>query len=127
MTDDDRADWLATLGELLARLDGGAVLTCSALTRAYRERLRSAVPSVRFVFMEIDRAEAQRRVEGRAGRHFFPSNLIASQFEALEPPSGEAGVITVQATAPVEQLTARVRNWLNGTMSERATTEPRCV
>ncbi len=126
LTDDDRAGWLATLGELLARADGGAVLTCSALKRAYRDCLRSAVPSLCFVFMEIDRVEAQRRVEGRAGRHFFPGNLIASQFETLEPPGGEAGVITVQATAPIEQLTAGVRNWLKGSVSERPP-EPRGV
>jgi gluconokinase len=36
--DADRAGWLQVLGEQLAAHADGAVLTCSALKRAYRER-----------------------------------------------------------------------------------------
>ena len=42
LTDDDRADWLQTLGLELARHGDGAVLTCSALKASYRDRLRAA-------------------------------------------------------------------------------------
>ena len=40
LTDADRDGWLATLGDALRRHPHGAVLTCSALKRAYRDRLR---------------------------------------------------------------------------------------
>ncbi|MGO4389891.1 gluconokinase [Variovorax sp. M-6] len=112
LTDADRAGWLATLGHELARQREGAVLTCSALKRDYRERLRSAVPGLRFVFMALTREEAERRVAARAGEHMFPASLVANQFATLESPVGEPGVLEVDATAPMPELVARVRGWL---------------
>lgn len=111
LTDADREGWLRTLGEELARHPGGAVLTCSALKRRYRDTLRAAVPSLRFVFMAITRDEAERRVAARA-QHMFPASLVASQFEALELPVGEPGVCAVEATAPQPEVVQAVRRWL---------------
>lgn len=112
LTDEDRAGWLGRLGEELAARHGGAVLTCSALKRAYRHRLRAAVPGLRFVFMQIGRDEAVARVQAREAVHIFPASLVDSQFQTLESPEGEAGVLTVQATAPLPQSVAQVRDWL---------------
>lgn len=112
LTDADRAGWLATLGEELAGHREGAVLTCSALKRDYRERLRAAVPGLRFVFMALTPEEAERRVAARAGAHMFPASLVANQFATLESPVGEAGVLAVDATAPLPALVAQVRAWL---------------
>ena len=114
LTDDDRADWLDALaGELRAR-PANVVLTCSALKRGYRERLRAAAPGLRFVFMEIEPAAARARIEARDA-HFFSPSLVASQFAALESPVGEAGVLRVDALAPLPQLLAEVRAWLRAT------------
>lgn len=110
LDDADRAGWLARLGAELAARPAGAVLTCSALKRAYRDRLRAAVPGLRFVHMQIDRDEALARVQGRT--HFFSASLVDNQFQTLEPPTGEPGVLPVQATAPLPQLCAQVRAWL---------------
>lgn len=44
LTDADREGWLETLGELLRQSTDGAVLTCSSLKKAYRDRLRAAAP-----------------------------------------------------------------------------------
>lgn len=112
LTDADRAGWLATLGRALADAPQGAVLTCSALKRIYREQLRAAAPGLRFVFMAIERAESERRVAARAGEHMFPASLVANQFATLESPAGEAGVLQVDATAPLGQAVARVQAWL---------------
>lgn len=112
LTDDDRAGWLARLGEELAARQGGAVLTCSALKRSYRELLRAAVPGLRFVFMQIGRDEAVARVQAREAVHIFPASLVDSQFQTLESPVGEAGVVTVQATAPLAESVAQVRGWM---------------
>ena len=112
LTDDDRAGWLTTLGDELARHREGAVLTCSALKRDYRERLRAAVPGLRFVFLALSREEAERRVAARAGEHMFPPSLVANQFATLESPVGEPGVLEVDATAPLPELVARVRSRL---------------
>jgi len=111
LTDALRAGWLETLGgELSARPDG-AVLTCSALKRAYREVLRRHSPGLRFVFLEISRDEAMRRVASRAGAHLFPTTLVDSQFATLESPVGEARVLPVDATAPLPDLVAQVVAW----------------
>lgn len=117
LTDDDRAGWLACLGQKLAGQAGGAVLTCSALKKAYRERLRAAVPGLRFVFMQIDHDTALARVQSRAGSHFFSSSLVDNQFDTLEPPTGEPGVLTVPAGAPLPDLTAQAQAWLGGRMA----------
>jgi gluconokinase len=114
LTDVDRAGWLDALGQALAAEPRGAVLASSALKRAYRDQLRAAVPGLKFVFMEIDREESERRVASRAGAHIFPASLVASQFETLESPVGEDGVITVDATTPVQELVAQVRRALSG-------------
>ena len=111
LTDADRAGWLDALAGELARHPGGAVLTCSALRRAYRDRLRAAVPALGFVFMAIGPEEAQARVASRAGAHLFPASLVASQFATLEPPAGEAGVLPVAATEPLARLVVQVRAW----------------
>ena len=111
LTDADRAGWLDTLGADL-QIGGPAVLSCSALKRVYRERLRAASPSLRFVFMDITRDEALRRVESRGTAHFFSTTLVDNQFETLERPDGEPGVLRVDATAPLPQLQAEVIAWI---------------
>ncbi|MFM9921464.1 gluconokinase [Variovorax sp. H27-G14] len=114
LTDADRAGWLATLGRALADAPQGAVLTCSALKRLYRDQLRAAAPGLRFVFMAIERAESERRVAARAGagEHMFPASLVANQFATLESPVGEVGVLEVDATAPLGSAVSQVEAWL---------------
>lgn len=113
LTDADRAGWLQTLGELLQRHADGAVLTCSALKRAYRDQLRAACPGLRFAFLDIDRAHAGQRVAARAGTHFFSTALVDSQFATLEAPVGEPGVLRLDALLPIPQLQAQAMAWLN--------------
>ncbi|MGH8805820.1 MAG: gluconokinase [Polaromonas sp.] len=112
LTDADRDGWLGTLSDQLRSHPEGLVLTCSALKSAYRERLRQAAPGLRFVFLEISREQALARVAARAPLHFFSSSLVDSQFATLEPPTGEPGVLRVDALAPLSQLQAEVSTWL---------------
>ena len=114
LTDDDRADWLQTLGLELARHEGGAVLTCSALKAGYRDRLRAAATPLCFVYLKISEAEALRRVAQRAG-HFYPPSLVASQFAALQDPSGEPGVLTLDGESLLTALGQRAAQWLTAT------------
>ncbi len=106
LDDADRAGWLDVLARELAARPQGAVLTCSALKRAYRDRLRSAWPGLRFVHLSLPESEAQRRVASRPG-HFYPPALVASQFAALEDPAGEPGVVVVDATLPLDEVATR--------------------
>ncbi len=107
LTDADRAGWLARLADELAARPTGAVLSCSALKRAYRERLRAARPGLRFAYLALTPATALARVQSR-GAHFFPAGLIASQFDTLEPPDSEPGVLTLDGSAPLDALVERI-------------------
>lgn len=112
LTDADREGWLATLGQLLQAQQHGVVLTCSALKKVYRDRLRSACPGLRFVFLEIDRASAGQRVAARAGTHFFSTALVDSQFATLESPVGEAGVLRLDALLDLSTLQQQASAWI---------------
>lgn len=111
LTDAHRTDWLDRLGEQLRLHPGGAVLTCSALKKSYRDRLRAALPGLRFAWLDLDAAAALERVAQRPG-HFFPPGLVATQFDALEPPIGEAGVLRIDALQPPQRIAERVVRWL---------------
>ena len=113
LTDADRAGWLDALAaQLRAAPPGGVVLACSALKRAYRDRLRAASPGLRFVFIDIDREQAQQRVAARGAAHFFSAALVDSQFATLESPLGEPGVLRVDAAAPLAEQQAQASAWL---------------
>lgn len=123
LTDADRADWLQTLGRALAERPQGAVLTCSALKLAYRNILRSAADPLYFVHLAITQAQSLRRVGERAA-HFYPASLVASQFDALQDPSAEPGVLTLDGNALPEQLAATAAAWLRH--QQAADTRPLC-
>lgn len=108
--DDDRAEWLRTLGAELQRHPAGAVLTCSALKRAYRETLRAAMPGLHFAWLDLTPEAARERVAQRA-QHFFPASLVDTQFEALEPPQGEPAVLRADATLPPWLLCEQIVGW----------------
>jgi gluconate kinase len=57
------------------------------------------------VFLEVSREQDMARVSHRKG-HFFAERLVASQYEALEPPDpAEARVYPV---APADQAPAQL-------------------
>ena len=114
LSDDDRAAWLDALAAELQAHPQGVVLTCSALKRRYRDRLRAATPGLRFVFLELTQEQARERVAARPA-HLFPVSLVASQFATLEDPSAEPGVLRLDATRALDALTNDVVRWVRGT------------
>ena len=111
LTDADRADWLRTLTVELSKHPQGAVLTCSALKMAYRDTLRRGVRHLFFVHLAITQPESLRRVANRPG-HFYPPSLVASQFAALQDPTGEKGVLVLDGANPLDALAAQASSWL---------------
>ena len=111
LTDADRAGWLDALAEQMLRHPWGGVLTCSALKRRYRDRLRAARADVHFVFLEITVELAEARVAARTS-HFFSTALVASQFATLESPIREPGVLALDASLPARALLERVNAWV---------------
>jgi len=103
LDDADRRPWLLSIGAWLAAQPDGAVASCSALKRSYRDVLRESAPDVAFVHLHGDRETVRRRVSGRAG-HFMPSSLVDSQFAALEPLDPDERGVVLDLDAPVEDL-----------------------
>lgn len=114
LDDDDRAGWLDSLCDELRRaLNAGQhpVLTCSALKKQYRDRLRTATPGLGFVFLELTREVAADRVAHRPG-HFMPATLIDSQFATLQSPVGEPLTLALNASQDsVQQLAEQADAW----------------
>lgn len=88
LEDEDRWPWLDRIAAQLAdkdRMPAGLVMTCSALKRSYRDRIRRGAPGVRFVFLCGPRALVELRLAARTD-HFMPSTLLESQLQTLEVP-----------------------------------------
>lgn len=116
LTDDDRRDWLNTLAEVLAGAAArghGVVVSCSALKRSYRERLRAGAPGCRFVFLHGPQALLAERLQGRSG-HYMPASLLQSQLDTLEPPAADEQAIALPITLAPEALVAEVKSQLEG-------------
>ncbi|GGL02209.1 gluconokinase [Sphaerisporangium melleum] len=104
LDDDDRMPWLRAIGAWLAdHAAGGAVVSCSALKRSYRDVLRAAAPPACFVHLAGDREVVRRRVAGRPG-HFMPASLVDSQYAALQPLQDDERGVVLDFTRGVEQL-----------------------
>ncbi len=112
LDDADRQGWLDRLGAELQSHPRGAVLSCSALKRAYRDRLRQAVPELRFIHLSVASDLANARVHARSAEHLFPPSLVASQFAALEDPRGEALVLPLDGALPPIELSEQANAWL---------------
>lgn len=105
LTDEDRWPWLdRCAGWLRARLaEGhGGVLTCSALKRAYRERLGEGTPGLWFLYLKVPEEVLRARIERRRG-HYMPSSLLGSQLATLEPPGPPEPALTVPVEWTVDE------------------------
>ena len=109
LDDEDRWPWLDTIGRAMAETlnDGkSVVVSCSALKKSYRDRLRQAAGgTLAFVFLKGSRDLLMTRMAARRD-HFMPVSLLDSQLATLEDPSGEPGVVTVDIDATVEAIVA---------------------
>ena len=104
LDDDDRLPWLHILGSWQAEHAAtGAVVTCSALRRWYRDVLREAAPGQVFVHLDGRPEVVARRVAGRPG-HFMPASLVESQFATLEALQPDEAGFALDLDQPVDDL-----------------------
>jgi carbohydrate kinase (thermoresistant glucokinase family) len=104
LTDADRWPWLDLVAEALHNR-APVVVACSALRRAYRDRLRAAGgEGVRFLHLAAPREVIAARLAARRG-HFAAASLLDSQYATLEPP-GPGEALTLDARLPPDALLA---------------------
>lgn len=113
LTDADRWPWLESIAAWIdERIGAGedGVISCSALTRAYRDVLRR--PEVIFVHLTGDRELLAARLAARHG-HYMPAALLDSQLATLEVPGRAERAVTVRVTdgpsATVDEVLVRIR------------------
>jgi len=114
LTDKDRWPWLDCLRKQIEQfLSAGenAVLACSALKRAYRDRLRVS-DEVTFVFLRGDYALVEEQLRSRHG-HFMNATLLQSQFDDLEEPQTDENVLTIELGRTPEEIVERIEAKLN--------------
>ena len=102
LNDDDRAPWLALVGQALAQ--GNTVVACSALKRAYRDQIRAQADTV-FLYLRGQRETLLARMAARPG-HFMPTSLLDSQLATLEPPAADEAHVVQDIVASPAQIIA---------------------
>ena len=112
LDDDDRAPWLAAIGAWLQEhRDTGAVVTCSALKRVYRDQLRAQASGVPFLHLAGPAEVVTERV-GQRAEHFMPTTLVESQYATLEPLEDDEAGLTIDFTKSVADVVDEMRGFL---------------
>lgn len=113
LDDADRKPFLEAVGAALhSHSEWGAVVSCSALRRSYRDLLRQRAGAITFVLPMMPRSMLQARVSRRPS-HFMPASLLDSQLATFELPQPDEAVIQVDGrmTTPrqVQQVLAELQ------------------
>ena len=110
LTDDDRWRWLDAIGawldERIAKGQRG-IVSCSALKRSYRARIRARREGVRLVYLLGSEDMIAARLAARTD-HFMPPGLLASQFATLEEPGPEERALVVGIAMPPRYMASAI-------------------
>ncbi|AJJ18567.1 gluconokinase [Yersinia intermedia] len=110
LNDEDRMPWLERLSDAAYSLNHKnetGIIVCSALKRRYRDRLRDGNPGMVFLYLKGSFDVIMERLKARSG-HFMPTDLLKSQFDALEEPgSDEPDVLCVDIDADIDNVVQR--------------------
>lgn len=105
LDDRDREPWLDSVAGVLVR-EAPVVLACSALRRAYRDRIRVNCSDAWFVELVVDSTQLRDRMSRRD--HFMPPALLDSQLATLEPLGTDERGARVANDASLESVVERI-------------------
>ena len=114
LTDDDRWPWLDRIGEWLdSYRETGAIVSCSALRRVYRDRIRRHVPDAIFVHLAGPQLLVRERMQHRRD-HFMPASLLQSQYDTLEQLEPDERGVILDLAQPVPAIVDAYVKWAAG-------------
>ncbi|GAA2310762.1 hypothetical protein Scani_32600 [Streptomyces caniferus] len=119
LSDEDRHPWLTAVATWIDRQIAArqpAVVSCSALKRAHRDRLLGGRPDVRLVYLHGARQLIRSRLIARHG-HFFPARLLDSQFADFQEPEPDEHPCVVEVDQLPEAVVAAIVSLLGGCTS----------
>ncbi len=123
LTDEDRWPWLRSIGAWMSgEIAAGrsAVVTCSALRRAYRDVLREGRPEVELCHLVASAALIGERVSRRTD-HFMPASLLPSQLVTLEPLEADEPGFEISAEGEATEVVDRALAALGRPPGRRST------
>ena len=110
LEDADRAPWLDAIHAWIAERahrPGCGVIACSALKRAYRDRLRADDAGFRLVYLHGSRDLIAARIVAREG-HFMRAEMLEGQFRDLQEPEPDEAAVTVSIEPPPNEIVQRI-------------------
>lgn len=119
LQDQDRWPWFdAIIAEANRQIALGkrVLIGCSALKKSYREYLSTKLSlAPELIYLQGDFEMIYQRVNKRSD-HFMPSDLLESQFQALEEPDSDLETcLKISIEESVEEIVNRAMRWLNFT------------
>ncbi|HAC64422.1 MAG TPA: gluconate kinase [Cyanothece sp. UBA12306] len=112
LNDHDRQPWLQSLRYLIEDLQyhkKNAIIACSSLKKSYRTILEKNDQNIQWIYLKGSYAEILQRLDKRP-EHFMKTDLLKSQFEALEEPNN---AIIVDVSLPIETIIKKILFLLN--------------
>lgn len=109
LRDEDRWGWLDSIGAQMSgrRAQGErVVVSCSALRRCYRDRLRAA-GDLLFIHLQGARDRIEARMALRSG-HYMPVGLLDSQFATLEALEPDERFLVCDIGPPAQHIAERL-------------------
>jgi gluconokinase len=104
LDDEDRAPWLQAIGEWLhEHVDSGAVASCSALKRRYRDALLAAAPDIHFLHLAGAADIISERMKNRP-KHFMKASMLQSQIATLEPLQDDEPGVAIDVRSSVDEI-----------------------
>ncbi|NNJ73712.1 MAG: gluconokinase, partial [Anderseniella sp.] len=122
LDDQDREPWLDAIAAEAVELLSGApcvVVSCSALKRSYRDRLRTADDNLKLVHLTGSRSLLQARMNERRG-HFMPAGLLDSQLATLQVPEADETAIELDVAELPDVIVERAFTFLNFSASSNS-------
>ena len=110
LTDADRWPWLdriVTWTSVESAAGRETLVTCSALRRVYRDRLRETPGRTIFVHLTGTPELLEQRMGARVG-HFMPPALLTSQLATLEPLQDDEDGIVVSIAPSTAEIVAEI-------------------
>ena len=113
LDDTDRRPFLDSIAKALTESrPHGIVISCSALKRSYRDRIRTAEPEALFVLPLLTREQLHERLRGRTA-HFMPASLLDSQLATFEPPGADECVFQIPGAEALDVQVQRTLAAMN--------------
>ena len=110
LTDEDRAPWLAAIACWIDERLGAsepAIVSCSALKRAYRRTIIGDREGVALIYLAGDKVLIADRMRARVN-HFMPVSLLDNQFATLEEPRDDERPVVVSIAPTPERVAAAI-------------------